>query len=108
MLFVIIGHDSRNAKELRPIHRPAHLAHLGPLDKQGRVLLAGPLTDGAGSLIVIDVDSAEIAWALVGRDPYVTSGAVKRWYVREWTTVPGENAAMPVRPDPPASKMKRA
>jgi len=32
-------------------------------------------------------------------DPYVTSGAVKRWYVREWTTVAGEKAAMPVRPD---------
>jgi hypothetical protein len=74
MLFVIIGRDSRDAKELRPKHRPAHLAHLEPLDLQGRVLLAGPLTDGAGSLIVVDVDSAEECWELVGRDPYVTSG----------------------------------
>jgi len=29
----------------------------------------------------------------------VTSGLVKRWYVREWTTVAGEAAATPVRPN---------
>lgn len=74
MLFVIIGRDSRSAQELRPRHRPAHLAHLEPLDAEGKILLAGPLTDGAGSLIVVDVESAEACWELVGRDPYVTSG----------------------------------
>lgn len=74
MLFVIIGHDSRDAREKRPEHRPAHLAHLEPLAAQGKLLLAGPLTDGAGSLIVVDVDSAAEAWGLVARDPYVTNG----------------------------------
>jgi heme-degrading monooxygenase HmoA len=28
----------------------------------------------------------------------VTSGAVKRWHVREWTTVAGEDSATPIRP----------
>ncbi|HKV40957.1 MAG TPA: hypothetical protein VJX67_17250, partial [Blastocatellia bacterium] len=28
----------------------------------------------------------------------VTSGIVKRWYVRQWTTVAGESATAPVRP----------
>ena len=32
-------------------------------------------------------------------DPSVISGAVKRWYVREWTTVVGEDAAVPFRPN---------
>jgi hypothetical protein len=32
-------------------------------------------------------------------DPYVTGGLVERWSVREWTTVVGDLAAMPVRPD---------
>jgi hypothetical protein len=31
-------------------------------------------------------------------DPYVTSGVVKQWYVREWTTVAGKDADAPVRP----------
>lgn len=74
MLFVIIGHDSRDAREKRPQYRPAHLAHLEPLAAKGKLVLAGPLTDGAGSLIVVDVDSAADAWALVARDPYVASG----------------------------------
>ena len=74
MLFVIIGRDSRDAREKRPQNRPAHLAHLDPLAQQGKVILAGPLTDGAGSLIVVEMESAAAVWELVGRDPYVTSG----------------------------------
>ena len=74
MLFVIIGRDARNAKEHRPTHRPAHLAHLEPLAAAGRVPLAGPLSDGAGSLIVVEAESLAAAWELVGRDPYVANG----------------------------------
>jgi uncharacterized protein YciI len=32
-------------------------------------------------------------------DPYVTNGLVRRWRVREWTTVVGDLAATPVRPE---------
>jgi uncharacterized protein YciI len=74
MLYVIIGRDSRDAKEKRPLHRPAHLAHLEPLSQAGRIPIAGPLTDGAGSLIVIEAESLAEVWELVGRDPYVING----------------------------------
>lgn len=74
MLFVIIGHDARGAKEKRPLHRPAHLAHLEPLVAAGKIALAGPLTDGAGSLIVVEAESLSAVWELVGRDPYVANG----------------------------------
>lgn len=74
MLFVIVGHDARDAKEKRPHHRPAHLAHLEPLAKQGKVILAGPFTDGAGSLIVVEAESLAAVWELVGHDPYVQNG----------------------------------
>jgi hypothetical protein len=43
-------------------------------------------------------DSPEIAENFARNDPYVTNGAVKRWYVREWTTVAGKYASKPVRP----------
>jgi uncharacterized protein YciI len=74
MLFVIIGHDARDAIEKRPKYRPAHLQHLAPLESEGRIALAGPLTDGAGSLIVVEAESAAEVWELVARDPYVVNG----------------------------------
>jgi len=87
MLFVIIGHDSRDAKEKRPQHRPAHLAHLGPLAQERKVVLAGPLTDGAGSLIVVEAESLAAVWELVGRDPYVTNGIFERVEVHPFVQV---------------------
>lgn len=87
MLFVIIGHDARDAKERRPTHRPAHLAHLEPLAAAGRILLAGPLTDGAGSLIVVEAESLGAVWELVGRDPYVVHGIFERVEVHPFTRV---------------------
>ncbi len=87
MLFVIIGHDARDAKEKRPLHRPAHLAHLEPVHRAGKVILAGPLTDGAGSLIVVDAESLGAVWELVGRDPYVVHGIFERVEVHPFTRV---------------------
>ena len=74
MLFVIIGRDGPDAKELRPRLRPAHLEHLGGQDRLGRLRLAGPLTDGAGSLIVIEAESIEDVRRIADADPYVTGG----------------------------------
>jgi uncharacterized protein YciI len=74
MLFVIIGRDARDSVELRPKHRPAHLAHLDKIERDGRLVLAGPLTDGAGSLIVVDAENAAQVWADVAADPYVQNG----------------------------------
>jgi hypothetical protein len=48
-LFVIIGHDARDAKEKRPTHRPAHLAHLEPLAQAGQGPARRALTDSASS-----------------------------------------------------------
>jgi len=44
-------------------------------------------------------DSPDVAQEFVKTDPYVASGSVKRWYVREWKTVAGELASTPVRRD---------
>ncbi len=74
MLFVIIGRDGPDAKELRPKIRPDHLAHLAPYDAQGRVRLAGPLTDGTGSLIVLEAADLAEAQAIADADPYRQRG----------------------------------
>ena len=87
MLFVIIGHDAPDAKEKRPQHRPAHLAHLEPLAAQGKIPLAGPFTDGSGSLIVVEAESRQAVWAMVARDPYVVNGIFNRVEVKPFLQV---------------------
>ena len=87
MLYVVIGHDGPDAREKRPGVRPAHLAHLEPLARAGRVRLAGPFLDRTGSLIVIEADSAAEAWEIVARDPYVTEGVFVRVEVKPFQQV---------------------
>jgi uncharacterized protein YciI len=86
-LFVIIGHDAPDAKEKRPQHRPAHLRHLEPLSQAGKVVLAGPFTDGSGSLIIVDLPSREAVWEVVARDPYVVNGIFNRVEVKPFMQV---------------------
>ena len=78
MLYVIIGHDGPDAKTLRPKLRTDHLAHLGGLNDRGKIRLAGPLTDGTGSLILIEADSDAEARDIAERDPYARGGVFER------------------------------
>lgn len=78
MKFVIIGYDGPEGEAKRKVHRPAHLANLEPLDKAGRVVLAGPLTDKTGSLLVLDFDSRDEAERFVEQDPYTVHGVFER------------------------------
>jgi len=105
-LFYEIGDDyvSRRAE-----FREAHLAKAWTASERGELVLGGALAKPVdGAVLLFRGDSPEVAENFAKSDPYVTSGAVKRWYVREWMTVAGENAAMPLRPHPPASETKKA
>jgi len=55
-------------------------------------------------MLLFKGDSPDVAERFANADPYVTSGAVKRWYVREWTTVVGVDAATPWRSNAITSK----
>jgi uncharacterized protein len=87
MLFAIIGHDGPDGARLRPQVRQAHLDNLRPLVERGKVVLAGPFTDGSGSLIVIDMDSEEQAVSFAKSDPYVTRGVFERIEVKPFRKV---------------------
>ena len=87
MLFVIIGHDGPEGARLRPQVRPVHLENLRPLVAAGRVKIAGPFTDGSGSLIVVDMDSEAEAIAFAKSDPYTTSGVFARVDVKPFRQV---------------------
>jgi uncharacterized protein YciI len=78
MKFVILGYDGPEGEAKRKIHRPAHLANLEPLTQQGRVILAGPLTDKAGSLMVLEFESQAEAEQFANQDPYMVNGVFER------------------------------
>jgi uncharacterized protein YciI len=85
--FVILGFDGPDGQAKRKIHRPAHLASLEPLDREGRVILAGPLIDKSGSLIVIEADSFEEALNIANNDPYTKFGVFERVEVHPFEQV---------------------
>jgi uncharacterized protein YciI len=87
MLFAIIGHDGPDGPRLRPQVRQAHLDNLRPLAQRGQVVLAGPFTDGSGSLIVVEMESEAQAQAFAQSDPYVTQGVFERIEVKPFRKV---------------------
>jgi heme-degrading monooxygenase HmoA/uncharacterized protein YciI len=94
LLFYEVAEDfvSRRAE-----FRSIHLQKASEASERGELVLGGALADPVdGAVLLFKGDSPEAAERFARADPYVTSGAVKRWYVREWTTVVGEDAAMPV------------
>jgi uncharacterized protein YciI len=84
MHYVISGKDVDGSLEKRLAARPAHVERLKALQRDGRLLLAGPLpaidnedpglAGFRGSLIVAEFDSLEAATEWADADPYVTTG----------------------------------
>ena len=86
--------------ERRAEFRTAHLGLAWKASDRGEIVLGGALTNPTdGAVIVFKGHSPEIAENFAKTDPYVINGLVKRWHVREWTTVVGPDAASPVKPD---------
>ncbi len=80
--------------------RAQHLAKAWQASERGELLLGGALADPVdGAVLLFKGESRSVAEDFARADPYVTSGLVKRWYVREWTTVAGEQAMTPAYPD---------
>ncbi len=85
--FVILGYDGPDGQAKRPALRPAHLARLEELAAQKRLILAGPLTDKTGSLIVMEADSLEEAQTFAREDPYTIHGVFARVEVHPFLQV---------------------
>ncbi len=104
LLFYEVGEDyvSRRAE-----FRDAHLEKAWKASARGELVLGGALANPVdGAVLLFRGDSPEVAEKFAKADPYVTSGAVKRWHVREWKTVAGEDAATPIKPDAVAGGKK--
>lgn len=96
LLFYEVGADYVTK---RAAFREAHLEKAWKASERGELLLGGAFANPVdGAVLLFHGDSPKVAENFAEIDPYVTSGTVKRWYVREWTTVAGKDAATPVKP----------
>jgi uncharacterized protein YciI len=83
--------------ERRPAFRAAHLTLAREAVARGEVVVGGALAHPADQAILLFRGaSPEVAERFAAADPYVANGLVKRWRVREWTTVVGPLAETPV------------
>lgn len=81
MWYAIICRDHKDSLERRLSARPAHLERLEALQRQGRVLVAGPhpavdaedpgAAGFTGSLLILEFPSLQDAEAWAKADPYV-------------------------------------
>lgn len=79
--------------------RAAHLEKAWASSERGELILGGALADPVdGAVLLFAGESRAVAEEFARVDPYVTSGLVRKWHVREWKTVAGTAAATPIRP----------
>ena len=86
----------------RAAYRQDHLELARAAHARGELLLAGALiepTDGA--LLVFRAPDKATVESFAARDPYVVNGLIKKWEVRSWHVVIGNDPAEP-GPPPPA------
>jgi len=67
--------------------RPDHLAYAQSLHENGTVVLAGPIGDGSGAMMVLRADSEEEAAKVVENDPYTAAGVGVDHVLRPWNVV---------------------
>ena len=74
--------------------RREHLRLAAEARKRGEILLAGALAEPADrALIVFHGADKSLAEAFARQDPYVVNGLVKKWEVRPWNVVVGNEPA---------------
>ena len=79
--------------------RNRHLAMAWESSDRGELILGGALANPLDQAILLfRGNSPAVAESFARTDPYVLNGLVKRWYVREWTTVVGDQSAVPAWP----------
>lgn len=97
--FLLFYDGAPDYLERRTQFRAAHLTYAWEAADQGELLAGGAYAEPVdGAVLMFVGDDQSVAEKFARGDPYVVNGLIKRWHVREWTTVVGELAANPVFP----------
>lgn len=87
-------------KPLSPEVVNLHAAHLAELDNAGKLVLAGPIPERAGGLIVLRVASLAEAKAIADEDPMIR-GAYQTYDLGTWLMSNRQNDYRPnIQPEP--------
>ena len=98
--FLLFYEGAPDYLQRRPQFRNKHLRHAWVAQERGDLVVAGALADPVdGAVLMFAGEEPSVAEDFARADPYVINGLVARWHVREWTTVIGDLAATPVRPE---------
>ena len=81
--------------ERRAALRDEHLTLARTAHARRELVLGGAYADPVdGAVLLFQGDSPAVAASFAKADPYVRNGLVSRWWVRTWTTVVGDAAAV--------------
>ena len=98
--FLLFYDTSPDYLDRRPQFRSAHLRHAWDAAERGELVVAGALADPIdGAVLMFEGEDSAVVERFAREDPYVVNGLIKHWHVREWTTVVGDLAVNPVRPE---------
>ena len=91
-LFVAVSTPQKPPEDVKSV-LPDHLAYIQGLERSGRLVMAGPLSDETGDqmqgagMLVLRASSMEDAHELAAKDPMHSTGArsftLRRWLVNE-------------------------
>ena len=100
MHYLLFYEVSEDYPSRRAEFRKEHLRKAWDAAERGELILGGALANPMDQAILLfKADSPNVVRRFAETDPFVLNGLVKRWTVREWTTVAGAQASMPVKLD---------
>ena len=86
MMYLLFYSYGENALERRAPYREEHLGLLRKSLEHGVLVMGGAYTDPLDGAAIV-FRTREGAESFVKADPYVASGLVTGWHVREWNVV---------------------
>ena len=89
MMYILFYDYGENALERRAPYRAQHLELATGSHARGEMVLAGAFNDPLDGAALV-FRTREAAEAFVKVDPYVSSGLVTGWKIREWNVVVGD------------------
>lgn len=94
MYYVVYAQDIENSLEKRLAARPAHIERLKQLNKEGRLLVAGPTpaidseepgsAGFTGSVVIAEFENLAVAQEWANNDPYMKAGVYKEVSVKPY------------------------
>lgn len=100
MHYLLFYDYSSDYLERRGEFRQEHLKLAWEAVARGELMLGGAFAEPAdGAVLFFQGATPEAAERFAATDPYVKNGLVKAYRVRQWTTVVGQGAETPVRPE---------